>query len=153
MSLRFILIYILLKSSLRLHFRGLNSSFLSNYAFLSSALIWGNKICKTYQTLYEKAFKISVKHSSFSKNGPGRPRHLFHSFLDFSNKQYDFKNKSMWKISCPTSALRRDSNSWPLEHESSPMTTRPQLPPQTFIFCLKNFLLSSKFSVFFFSAF
>ena len=28
----------------------------------------------------------------------GQPRPLFHLFLLFSNKQYNFYNKSMWKI-------------------------------------------------------
>ena len=33
----------------------------------------------------------------------------------------------MWK--CPSSIQSRDSNSWPLEHDSPPITTTPDLPP------------------------
>ena len=39
-----------------------------------------------------------------------------------------FYNKSMWKMSCPSRIWCRDSNPWPLEHESPPITTRPGLP-------------------------
>ena len=34
----------------------------------------------------------------------------------------------MWKMSCPSSIQRRDSNPWPLERESTLITTRPGLP-------------------------
>ena len=51
----------------------------------------------------------------------GKPLPLFHLFLVFSNKQY----KSMEK--CPSSIRRRDLNPRPLEHERSPITTRPVL--------------------------
>ena len=37
-------------------------------------------------------------------------------------------NKSMWKISSPSSTLHQDLNPRPLEHELSPITTRPGLP-------------------------
>ena len=33
---------------------------------------------------------------------------------------------------CPSSIRCRDSNSWPLEHEPPPITTRPGLPPKKF---------------------
>ena len=33
---------------------------------------------------------------------------------------------------CPSSIRRRDSNPRPFEHESSPITTRPGLPPNSF---------------------
>ena len=48
----------------------------------------------------------------------------------FSNKQYNLCNKSMWKMfKCPTSIWHWDSYKWPSENESSPITTRPRLPP------------------------
>ena len=51
-------------------------------------------------------------------------------FLVFSNKQYNFYNKSMWKMSkSPSSIWHRDSKPQPYKHESSPITTRPGLPP------------------------
>ena len=47
---------------------------------------------------------------------------LFSFILVFSNKQYNFDNKSMRKISC----IRCwDSNPRPLNHELSPITNRP----------------------------
>ena len=64
----------------------------------------------------------------FKKNGHTRP--LFLLFLVFPNKQYNFYNKTMWKMSKYQSSIRRrDSNTWPFEREPSPITTRPGLPP------------------------
>ena len=57
----------------------------------------------------------------------GQPRPLFSLFLAFSNKLYNFYNKSMWKMSCPSSIQHRDWNPRPLEHESSPLTTESYL--------------------------
>ena len=45
--------------------------------------------------------------------------------LCVSNKQYNFYNNWMWKMSCPSSIRRRDLNPRPLERESTPITTRP----------------------------
>ena len=42
----------------------------------------------------------------------------------------------MWKR--PSSIRRRDSNPRPLEHESSPITTRPGLPPYWSIYYIDN---------------
>ena len=58
-----------------------------------------------------------------------QPQSLFHLFPVFSNKQYNFYNKSMWKMSCPSGLWCWDSNPRPLEHDSSPIITRPVLPP------------------------
>ena len=42
-------------------------------------------------------------------------------------------------MSCPSSISCQDSNPRPLEHQSSPITTRPGLPPSSvFIFRLQN---------------
>ena len=49
------------------------------------------------------------------------PWPLFHLFLVFSNKRYNFYYKSMWK----NVTSIQYSNSRPLEHESSSITTRP----------------------------
>ena len=47
------------------------------------------------------------------------------------------------KMSCPSSIWRWDSNPQPLKHESSPITTRPWLPPSIYHFfpflCLSFF--------------
>ena len=37
-------------------------------------------------------------------------------------------------MSCPFSKWRGDLNSQPLEHESSPITTRPGLPPTAYYY-------------------
>ena len=58
----------------------------------------------------------------------GHPRPLFRLFLVFSNQQFCFKQINVKK--CPSTIRRRDSNPRPFEHElSSPITTRPGLPP------------------------
>ena len=71
----------------------------------------------------------------------GQPRPLFVYFLVFSNKQYNFCTKSMWKLSkCLSSIWRWDSNPQPFKHESSPITTRPGLlPPSSLILVRKCF--------------
>ena len=58
----------------------------------------------------------------------GQPRHLFVYIRSFQKintflQQINVKNVS------PSSIQRRDSNPLPLEHESSPITTRPGLLP------------------------
>ena len=58
------------------------------------------------------------------KNGHLRP--LFHLFSIFTNKQYIFYSKLMWKMSIQYSNPQPD-------YESSPITTRPGLPPHTVI--------------------
>ena len=64
----------------------------------------------------------------------GQPRPFFRLFSVFSNKLYTFYSKSMWKMSkCPSSVWQcMDSNPQPYKHESSPITTRPGLPPKKF---------------------
>ena len=62
------------------------------------------------------------------KNGP-TPGLFICLFSFFSNKQFNFFNKLMWKMPCPSSIRRRDLNPQPLEQVSSPITTRPGLPP------------------------
>ena len=69
----------------------------------------------------------------------GQPRPLFRLVSVFSNKKYNIYNKSMWKMSCPSSIRHRDSNPRPLEHGSSPITTRPGLLPTGSFFYLHIF--------------
>ena len=54
----------------------------------------------------------------------GQPRPLFHLFSVFSNKLYNFATNQCEKMSWPSSIRLQDSNPWPLEHESPPITTR-----------------------------
>ena len=51
---------------------------------------------------------------------------FFIYFWSFSNKQYHFYNKSMWKMSIQYTAPGFEPR--PLEHELSLITTRPGLP-------------------------
>ena len=46
-----------------------------------------------------------------------------------SNKHYNFYNNIMWKISIQYPVL--GFNPQPLEHQSPPLTTRPELPPKS----------------------
>ena len=65
--------------------------------------------------------------------------------LVFSNKQYNFLQQINVK-KCPSSIQCRDSNPWPFEHELSPKTTRPRLPPCHTIILQFFMLLGNKFS-------
>ena len=56
----------------------------------------------------------------------GHPRPLFRSFSSFQTNITIFTTNKCEK--CPSSILCWDSNPWPSEHESPPMTTRPRLP-------------------------
>ena len=67
----------------------------------------------------------------------GQPRPLLRWFSVFSNKHYKFLQKIFVK-KCPSSVQCRDSNSWSLERESPPITTRPGLPPY------RNFIISAR---------
>ena len=58
-------------------------------------------------------------------NGPTPA--FFRLFSVFSNKQYNFTTNQFEK--CQSSIWCWDSNTWPFEHEPSPITTRPGLPP------------------------
>ena len=68
---------------------------------------------------------------------------FFINFRSFSNKQYNFYNKSIGK-KCPSSIRRRDSNPQPLKHESLPISTRPGLPPNADICLCHNKVQQSK---------
>ena len=56
-------------------------------------------------------------------------------FSVFSNKQYNFTTNPCEKMPCPSRKRHRDSNPRPLKHESSPITTRLGLPPQSILGC------------------
>ena len=56
-------------------------------------------------------------------------RLFFRLFLVFPSKQYNFLQQINVK-KCPSSIWRRNLNPGPLEHESSPITTRSRLLPQ-----------------------
>ena len=45
----------------------------------------------------------------------------------------------MSKMSCPSSIWGQDSNPWTLENVLAPITTRPGLPPSSFLFLLWTF--------------
>ena len=62
------------------------------------------------------------------------PRPLFRLFSVFSNKQYIFSANQCEK--CPSSLQCQDLNLQPLEHESTPVTSRPELPSNSRFFFL-----------------
>ena len=64
----------------------------------------------------------------------GQPRPLFRLFSVFSKNIIQFLQINVKK--CPSSKQRWDSNQRPFEHELSPITTRPGLPPSHFLFCI-----------------
>ena len=68
-----------------------------------------------------KVASILVGHSFFYKNGPTPASSSF--IFVFSNTHYKFYNKYVCE-KCPSNIWCWDSNSWPLEHESPPITTR-----------------------------
>ena len=68
----------------------------------------------------------------FLKIGPTPASFLF-LFSVFFKQTLQFLQQINVK-KCPSSIRRRDSNPRPFEHESSPITTRPGLPPLQLIF-------------------
>ena len=80
-------------------------------------------------TFYCLTWAIYKAGCNFFLKKIGQPRPLFRLFSVFSNKQYNSYNKSMWKMSCPSSIRRQDLNPQPSERESPPIITRPGLPP------------------------
>ena len=75
------------------------------------------------------------------------PGLFFVYFLSFQVKHYSTNNKSMWKMSCPSSIWHRDSNPWPSEHESPPITTRPGLSPYMGIVTICSEIVEANFTV------
>ena len=65
----------------------------------------------------------------FFKTGPTLPSFIVY-FWSFQTNKTIFTANQCEKMSCPSSKWSQDSNSQPLEHELSPMTTRPGLPPK-----------------------
>ena len=54
-----------------------------------------------------------------------QPRPLFRLFLVFSNKQYNFTTKSMWKMSCTSSILKpMTSHTWAVSHNQQTKGSR-----------------------------
>ena len=74
----------------------------------------------------------------------GQPRPLFHLFLVFSNKQYNF----LQQINVKKCQVHPGFEPTTFERESPPITTRPGLPPKlkiiTYLVFLKQFFVSVK---------
>ena len=70
----------------------------------------------------------------------GQPRPLFHLFSSFQTYITIFQQKNLKK--CPFSIRCHDSNSWPLEHESPLITTRPGVPPVSMLLLSLTFIAS-----------
>ena len=100
----------------------------NHYALLLSPLLICSPSLSNLSLLLSHTFILSLSLSHFfSSKKWAKPGLFFVYFWSFSNKQYNFYNKSMWKMSCPSSIRRWDSNQRPLERESHPITTRPGL--------------------------
>ena len=63
----------------------------------------------------------------------GHPCPLFHLFSSFQTNIPILTTKYVKKCYVHQVYVYRHSNPQPLEHESPPITTRPGLPPNTFI--------------------
>ena len=61
----------------------------------------------------------------------GHPRPLYHLFSYYQTNFRSLTTIVCGKILCPSGIRRRDSNPQPLEHESTPITTKPGLPPSS----------------------
>ena len=114
----------------------------------SNELLW---LIRSPQQLAPLTLESQQEVVFYVKNGPTPAS--FRLFSVFSNKhQYNFYNKLNWKNVNPSSIRHRDSNPRPFKHESSPITTRPGLPPQnkkfTFIFFTKKWPFTASFSSF-----
>ena len=96
-----------------------------------------NKQSSTYQNNNHSSQGTRPKLSQL-KHGP-TPASLFIYFHSFQTNNTIFTTNQCEK--CPSSKWLWDSNPRPLEHESSPITTKPGLPPriincqQLFITC------------------
>ena len=66
----------------------------------------------------------------FFKKKMGQPLPIFIYFWSFQTTNTSFTTNQCEKMSSPSSIPCQDSNPRPLEHESSPITTRPGLPPE-----------------------
>ena len=64
------------------------------------------------------------------------PGPFFVYFWSFQTNTYTiFTTNQCEKMPMPSSIPCRDLNPWPLDHESSPITTRPGLPPTSNLLC------------------
>ena len=74
-------------------------------------------------------------------------------FVLFQANNTIFTTNKYEKISSSSSIWWLDSNPWPPGHKSSPITTRPGLPPRNNMFCVaKMFFLEKKFFLWSFHA-
>ena len=67
------------------------------------------------------------------------PDLFFIYFWSFQTNNTILKTNLCEKMSCPSSIWRQDLNPQSIEHELSPITTRPGLPPYTIIFKIYKF--------------
>ena len=70
---------------------------------------------KLWKLLERTFFKTGLTTASFS------------FIFGLLKKNNTFLQQNKWKIPCPSSIRCQDSNPQPLEHESSPITTRPRM--------------------------
>ena len=66
----------------------------------------------------------------------GQHRPLFNLFSSSQSNNTIFTTNKCERMSSPSSIRHRDSNRWPLKHELSPITTRPELPSFVYLIVL-----------------
>ena len=87
--------------------------------YSSTRISFHSKLSPRFCLLHKDGFLEKMVH----------PPNLFHLFLVFSKKHYNFTTKQCEKS--PSSNRCWDLNPQPSEHESPPITTRPGLLPWT----------------------
>ena len=97
----------------------------------------------TLKPVYWKEYKVkkTVDFVFFKKMGQTRP--IFFFFWVFQTNSTIFTTNQCEKMACPSRIRCRDSNPRPLDHESSPITTGPGLPPM-FVFFVRNLFYGYK---------
>ena len=107
----------------------LQKSLSINWTWQQSSWISKKKCRVIARSQHCQSFK--AKKHIFKKIG--QPRPLFHFYF----RLFKHTLQSLTTHKCekwPSSIWRRDSTSWPMEHESPPITTRSGLPPEKHIF-------------------
>ena len=105
----------------------------SNYTLPSSAPIlmaaWTTTLHKPGRAKFCSTKWRSVWYKSFFIQKWDNPGLFFFYFWSFQTNSTIFTTNQCENMACPSSIRHWDSNQWPLKHESSPITTKPGLPP------------------------
>ena len=92
------------------------------------------KIARTMERSTHCAEKSANTVKCFFKKRWANPGLFFVYFWSFQTNNIIFTTNQCERMSCPSGIWHWDLNPQPLKHESSPITTRPGLPPNTVMF-------------------